>query len=131
MLTSFQAVLCSAFSRDAEYLATGSQGGKLKVWKVSTGTCLRRFNQAHMQVKLLYCALLCFALLFFSLLFFAMLNCIVLCCTVLYNALLLLFKRSHFLYFDIFFQLPIQNIHFPFLPYHIILYHFTSSPLTV
>ena len=122
MLISFQAVLCSAFSRDAEYLATGSQGGKLKVWKVSTGTCLRRFNQAHMQVKFLYCALLCFALLFFSLLFFAMLNCIVLCCTVLYNDVLLLFKRSHSFYFYIFLQVPIQNIPFPLLPYHILSY---------
>ena len=45
-----QAVLCSAFSRDAEYLATGSQAGKLKVWKVATGACVRRFNQAHLQV---------------------------------------------------------------------------------
>jgi WD40 repeat-containing protein SMU1 len=44
-----EAVLCSGFSRDAEYLATGSQGGKLKVWKVSTGVCIRRFNQAHLQ----------------------------------------------------------------------------------
>ena len=46
-----EAVLCSSFSRDAEYLATGSQGGKLKVWKVSTGVCVRRFNQAHVQVQ--------------------------------------------------------------------------------
>jgi WD40 repeat-containing protein SMU1 len=46
-----EAVLCSSFSRDAEYLATGSQGGKLKVWKVSTGVCVRRFNQAHAQVQ--------------------------------------------------------------------------------
>ena len=45
-----EAVLCSAFSRDGEYLATGSQAGKLKVWKVSTGVCVKRFNQAHAQV---------------------------------------------------------------------------------
>jgi WD40 repeat-containing protein SMU1 len=28
------AVLCQAFSRDGEHLATGSADGKLKVWKV-------------------------------------------------------------------------------------------------
>lgn len=44
-----EAVLCSSFSRDGEYLATGAQSGQLKVWKVSTGLCVKRFNQAHLQ----------------------------------------------------------------------------------
>ena len=44
-----EAVLCSAFSRDGEYLATGAQSGQLKVWKVSTGLCVKRFNPAHPQ----------------------------------------------------------------------------------
>ena len=44
-----EAVLCSAFSRDGEFLATGAQSGQLKVWKVSTGLCVKRFNPAHPQ----------------------------------------------------------------------------------
>ena len=41
------AILCSTFSRDGDYLATGSQDGQLKVWKISNGTCIRKFAQAH------------------------------------------------------------------------------------
>ena len=44
-----EAVLCACFSRDGQYMATGSQGGKLKVWKVSTGVCLKKLSQAHLQ----------------------------------------------------------------------------------
>jgi WD40 repeat-containing protein SMU1 len=44
-----EAVLCSAFSRDSEHLVTGSKNGQLKLWKLSTGVCLRRFAQAHPQ----------------------------------------------------------------------------------
>lgn len=44
-----EAVLCSAFSKDCEHLATGSQGGQVKLWKISTGVCLRKFPQAHPQ----------------------------------------------------------------------------------
>eukprot|EP00644_Phytophthora_capsici_P011494 jgi/Phyca11/529034/estExt2_fgenesh1_pm.C_PHYCAscaffold_370069 len=42
-------VTAEAFSRDGELLATGSEDGKVKVWKVSTGMCLRRFDNAHSQ----------------------------------------------------------------------------------
>ena len=43
------AVLCMAFSRDSEMLSTGGQDGKIKVWKITTGQCLRRFERAHMK----------------------------------------------------------------------------------
>lgn len=42
-----QAVLCLAFSRDSEMLVSGSQDGKIKVWKITTGQCLRKFEKAH------------------------------------------------------------------------------------
>ena len=44
-----EAILCSSFSKDGEYLVTGSQAGKVKVWKLSTGQCLRKFEQAHLK----------------------------------------------------------------------------------
>lgn len=40
-------VLSLAFSRDSEMLASGSEVGKIKVWKLATGQCLRRFEKAH------------------------------------------------------------------------------------
>lgn len=43
------AILSICFSRDSEMLATGSSDGKVKVWRVSTGKCLRRFEQAHSE----------------------------------------------------------------------------------
>lgn len=43
------AVLAIAFSRDSEVLASASQDGKIKVWKVRTGQCLRRYEKAHSQ----------------------------------------------------------------------------------
>ncbi|KAG7190389.1 hypothetical protein KM043_006497 [Ampulex compressa] len=42
-----QAVLSMAFSRDSEMLAGGGQDGKIKVWRVQNGQCLRRFEKAH------------------------------------------------------------------------------------
>jgi len=42
-----EAVLCLAFSRDSEMLASGSGAGKIKIWKIATGQCLRRFEKAH------------------------------------------------------------------------------------
>lgn len=47
LMNNEDAVLCSAFSRDGEQLATGSRGGQIKVWKLNTGTCVRKFSQAH------------------------------------------------------------------------------------
>ena len=31
-------------------IATGDQSGKIKVWKVRSGQCVRRFDKAHSQV---------------------------------------------------------------------------------
>lgn len=42
-----QAVLCLTFSRDSEMLSSGSQDGKIKVWRINTGQCLRKFEKAH------------------------------------------------------------------------------------
>ncbi|KAF8365974.1 smu-1, partial [Pristionchus pacificus] len=40
-------VMCLAFSRDSEMLAAASITGGIKVYKVQTGECLRRFERAH------------------------------------------------------------------------------------
>ena len=42
-----EAVLCLGFSRDSERLAAGSEGGQVRVWKITTGQCLRKFEKAH------------------------------------------------------------------------------------
>lgn len=41
------AVLCMAFSKDSEMLASGSQTGQIKVWRISSGQCLRKIEKAH------------------------------------------------------------------------------------
>ena len=41
------AVLCMCVSIDSEMLVTGGKDGRIKVWKLKTGTCLRKFNTAH------------------------------------------------------------------------------------
>lgn len=51
------AVLCLCFSYDSDYLASGSQDGKVKVWDIKTGKCVRKFESAH--TKGVSC--LCFA----------------------------------------------------------------------
>lgn len=42
-----EAVLCLSFSRDSEMLSSGSQDGKIKVWRIQSGQCLRRFEKGH------------------------------------------------------------------------------------
>lgn len=42
-----EAVLSLAFSRDSEMLSSGSQEGKVKVWRIQTGQCLRKLEKAH------------------------------------------------------------------------------------
>ena len=49
MIQDNSAVLTITYSRDGNYIATGSQNGMIKIWKISTGQCLRKFNQAHQQ----------------------------------------------------------------------------------
>lgn len=49
MMHEDEPILCSAFNRDGELLATGSRDGKVKVWRLSTGVCLRKFNKAHSE----------------------------------------------------------------------------------
>ncbi len=40
-------VLALSFSRDSEYIASGSNKGEIKVWKIRTGQCVKRFEGAH------------------------------------------------------------------------------------
>ena len=42
-----EAVQCMAVSHDSELLATGARNGKIKVWRVATGKCVRKFLRAH------------------------------------------------------------------------------------
>lgn len=42
-------VLAMAFSRDSELLASGSQDGHIRIWRMRTGQCVRRFPKAHSQ----------------------------------------------------------------------------------
>lgn len=41
------AILALAMSRDAELLASGSADGCVKVWRVLSGACVRRYEAAH------------------------------------------------------------------------------------
>ena len=47
LLMHDDAVLALSFSLDSDMLASGSQDGKIKVWRVSTGSCLRKYEKAH------------------------------------------------------------------------------------
>lgn len=42
-------ILCSATSKDGELLAVGTRNGQVHVYKLSSGTCVRSFPQAHPQ----------------------------------------------------------------------------------
>jgi WD40 repeat-containing protein SMU1 len=42
-----KAVIAVAFAKDSELLATGSQDGQMKIWRVATGQCVRRFEHSH------------------------------------------------------------------------------------
>ena len=42
-----KAVIAVAFNKDSELLASGSQDGQIKVWRVATGQCVRRYEKAH------------------------------------------------------------------------------------
>jgi WD40 repeat-containing protein SMU1 len=42
-----EAVLCCCFSTNNEIIASGSQAGNIKVFKITTGICLRKFQSAH------------------------------------------------------------------------------------
>ena len=44
-----EAILCLDFSSDSELLSSGSKDGKIKVWEIKSGTCLRKFESAHSQ----------------------------------------------------------------------------------
>lgn len=44
-----EAILCLAFDKQSELLASGCNGGVLKVWKISTGQCMRKIPAAHMK----------------------------------------------------------------------------------
>lgn len=42
-------VIALAFQNNTELLATGSVKGEIKVWKVSSGACVRKFPAAHTE----------------------------------------------------------------------------------
>lgn len=42
-----ESVLALAVTRDSELLASGCKEGTIKVWRISTGQCLRKFVRAH------------------------------------------------------------------------------------
>eukprot|EP00357_Protocruzia_adherens_P006973 CAMPEP_0114979430 /NCGR_PEP_ID=MMETSP0216-20121206/4365_1 /TAXON_ID=223996 /ORGANISM="Protocruzia adherens, Strain Boccale" /LENGTH=513 /DNA_ID=CAMNT_0002340751 /DNA_START=500 /DNA_END=2041 /DNA_ORIENTATION=- len=42
-----EAVLTLNFSKESELLCSGSQDGQIRVWRVATGKCLKKFDKAH------------------------------------------------------------------------------------
>lgn len=40
-------VLSLVMSRDNELLASGDKDGTVKIWKISTGKCLKKFEKSH------------------------------------------------------------------------------------
>jgi WD40 repeat-containing protein SMU1 len=49
MMHPGQPILCSSFNKDGELLATGGGDGEVKVWRIATGSCVKRFTKAHSQ----------------------------------------------------------------------------------
>ena len=47
MLLLLQAVIALAISGDSQLLASASKDGKVKVWRLATGECVRRFAKSH------------------------------------------------------------------------------------
>ncbi len=43
------AVLCLSFAKDSEHLASGSQDGKIFLWRARDGALVRKFSSAHPQ----------------------------------------------------------------------------------
>lgn len=44
-----QAILALAISKDNELLASADAAGRIKVWHIKLGTCLRSFPKAHTE----------------------------------------------------------------------------------
>jgi WD40 repeat-containing protein SMU1 len=42
-------VLCSTFSKDGDYIAVGSFNGNIKIFRISTGVCMKTLPSAHRQ----------------------------------------------------------------------------------
>lgn len=42
-------ILCLAFNLESDYLASGSNDGKLKIWQINTGKCVKKFENAHLS----------------------------------------------------------------------------------
>ena len=55
MMHAGQTIMCANFSRDGELLATGGGDGEVKVWKIATGACVRKFSKAHSQGVISVC----------------------------------------------------------------------------
>lgn len=47
LMSHDSAVLCLAFNLGVELLASGASKGDVKVWRIATGSCVRKFPSAH------------------------------------------------------------------------------------